>query len=101
MHTFLLSCQCELFILSCLPVSEYISGNSSEKLTKLAFRPPSHNGFVLLHFPRSYGLITLGEIANAGGGQKNRDTLQCNSVQCKGVIFANELTLKNPFCLLK
>lgn len=89
MHTFL-SCQCELFILSCFPVSEYISGNSSEKLTKLAFRPQPHNGFVLLHSPRSYGLITLGEIAHAGGGHKNRDTLQCNFVQCDSFISVNE-----------
>lgn len=79
MHTldthFLLSC--ELFILSCFPVSEYMSGNSSEKLTKLAFRPPPHNGFVLLHSIRSYGLIPLGEIAHGRGGQKKRDTVQC------------------------
>lgn len=67
--------------MSCLRVSEYISGNSSEKLTKLAFRPPPHNGFVLLHFPRSCGLITLREIAHAVGGHKNGDTLPRDSVQ--------------------
>lgn len=37
---FLLSCQCELFILPCLRVSDYISRISPEKLTKLAFRHP-------------------------------------------------------------
>lgn len=76
MHTFLLSCQCKLFILSCLRLSEYISGNSSEKLTKLAFRRPPHNGFVLLHFPRWCGLNTSPESAHAGGEQENRDALQ-------------------------
>lgn len=74
MYTLPLSCQCEHFILSCFAASECISGYSPEKLTKLAFRPPAHNEFVLLHSPRWYGLITLREIAHAGGGPKNRDT---------------------------
>lgn len=64
------SCQCEPFILSCFLGSEYISGNSSEKLTKLAFRPP-HNGLVLLH-PPPQDLITLREIAHAGRQNKQR-----------------------------
>lgn len=76
MHPFLLGCQCKLFILSCLRVSEYISGNSTEKLTKLAFRHPPHNGFVLLHFPHWCGSNAWPQLAHAGGEQENPDASQ-------------------------
>lgn len=75
------------FILSCFPASEYISGNSSEKLTKLAFSPQPHNGFVLLHSPRSCALITLPDIAHAEGGQKNRDTIQCTVIVLNAIVL--------------
>lgn len=56
-------------------VSEYISGNSSEKLTKLAFRQPPHNGFVLLHSPLLVWFKYLARV-HAESGQKRHLTIK-------------------------